>query len=238
MASGVVASTLTSGTGSASGTSSASGTNSAAGKSTSAKTVAGNFNQFLQLLTTQLKNQNPLDPLDTNQFTQELVQFSSVEQQLKTNETLTSLLSNTKASAASSATGFIGLQITADGATTKLKDGQATWTLNAARAAKQAQISISDKNGNVVATQVKALASGNQTFGWDGRASTGLAAPEGDYTIKVTAVDATGQSVAVKTEVSGRVDGVDLSGDTPVLSIGSTRVPVGNVKSLGTASAG
>lgn len=196
-------------------------------------TIANNFNQFLLLLTTQLKNQNPLDPLDTNQFTQQLVQFSSVEQQLRTNDTLSSLLTATKASSASSVAGFIGLNVTADGTTTNLSGGTATWTLNAARAARAASITISDKDGNVVATRTQALSSGSQSFAWDGKTSTGLAAPDGDYTIKVTALDATGQPVTVKTEVTGKVDGVDMSGDTPVLLIGATRVPVTSVKSLG-----
>src|SRR5271157_361196 len=73
--------------------SSTSSTSSAASAVTGGATIAGNFNTFLQLLTTQLQNQNPLDPLDTNQFTQQLVQFASVEQQLKTNDQLTTLVS-------------------------------------------------------------------------------------------------------------------------------------------------
>ncbi len=97
--------------------------------SSDASTIAGNFNQFLTLLTTQLQNQNPLDPLDTNQFTQQLVQFASVEQQLKTNDQLGSLITASKASAAATASGLIGKTVTADGATSSLADGSATWTL-------------------------------------------------------------------------------------------------------------
>ena len=98
-----------------------SGTNGTSGTSNSAVTgtksgIANNFDQFLTLLTTQLKNQSPLDPLDTNQFTQQLVQFAGVEQQLKTNETLGSLLSLNAAGTATNAVGFIGAKITADAA--------------------------------------------------------------------------------------------------------------------------
>src|SRR5579885_1275128 len=75
--------------------------------------IASNFDQFLTLLTTQLKNQNPLDPLDTNQFTQELVQFSSVELLIKQNTTLTSLLSVSKATTNTNALNFVGKEITA-----------------------------------------------------------------------------------------------------------------------------
>jgi flagellar basal-body rod modification protein FlgD len=199
--------------------------------------IAGNFDQFLLLLTTQLKNQSPLDPLDTNQFTQQLVQFASVEQQLRSNETLKALLTSVKASATSNAASFIGMQVTADGATTRLTAGKAQWTLTPARAASQAVITIRDKNGSVVATQTTPLAAGAQPFAWNGKISTGTTAPDGDYTITVTGRDAAGQTVSIKTEVTGKVDAVDLSGDTPLLVIGSTRVPLANVKSIGLAPA-
>lgn len=194
--------------------------------------IATNFDQFLTLLTTQLKNQNPLEPLDTNQFTQQLVQFASVEQQLKSNETLTTLLTSVKASTASSVADLVGKQVTAEGRTTQLSNGQAAWSLNAARAAPQATITIKDAQGNVVATQTKALTSGAQSFAWDGRTSTGTRAPDGNYTISVTARDATGQSVTVGSDVVGAVTAVDLTGDSPVLLIGSTRVPLAAIKSI------
>src|SRR3954452_25189704 len=135
---------------------------------TPSKGIAENFDSFLQLLTTQLKNQSPLDPLDTNQFTQQLVQFASVEQQLKTNETLSSLLTNAQASTAATAATYVGLDITADGATQSLSNGTASWTLTPARAAK-ATVTIKDANGAVVATKTATLQAGEQTFTWDGK---------------------------------------------------------------------
>src|SRR6266850_7925357 len=87
------------------------------------QTIAGNFNTFLQLLTTQLKNQNPLEPLDTNQFTQQLVSFAGVEQQINMNQQLTSLVNLQKANQATSAMSFLGPTATVDGATTKLSNG-------------------------------------------------------------------------------------------------------------------
>jgi len=200
---------------------------------TPSKGIAENFDSFLMLLTTQLKNQSPLDPLDTNQFTQQLVQFASVEQQLKSNATLSALLTTVKASTTSNAASFIGMQVTADGATTRLANGSARWVLNPARNASQAAITIRDKNGGVVATRTSALTAGAQTFTWDGKTSTGTTAPDGDYTITVAALDSSGQGVPVKTEISGRVDAVDMTGDTPQLVIGSVRVPLGSVKTLG-----
>lgn len=198
--------------------------------------IAQNFDSFLMLLTTQLKNQSPLEPLDTNEFTQQLVQFASVEQQLRSNDTLNALLTSTKASSASTAASFIGMQITADGATAPLAGGRAEWTLNAARSATQATITIRDTAGTVVATQTKALSAGAQAFAWDGRTTGGQAAPSGDYTLTVTARDASGQAVSVKTEITGTVGSVDLAGEAPVLLVGGARVPMAQVRSIRSAA--
>ncbi|HVL70920.1 MAG TPA: flagellar hook assembly protein FlgD [Beijerinckiaceae bacterium] len=198
--------------------------------------IADNFDAFLLLLTTQLRNQSPLEPLDTNQFTQQLVQFASVEQQLKSNETLKALLAGAKASTMSTAASFIGKEVTAEGATTRLGPDGAAWVLDAARPASQATIVIRDREGSIVATSTKSLAAGPQSHRWDGRTSTGLPAPAGEYTITVTARDAAGQAVPVRTVISGRVDGVDMTGDLPALAIGALRIPLANVKSVGQAA--
>ena len=203
---------------------------------TDTQAIAGNFTQFLQLLTTQLRNQNPLDPMDTNQFTQQLVQFAGVEQQLKTNNRLDALLVASTASALSTASSFVGQTVTVDGKTTTLEEGKASWTLNPARAATQAVITIMDAEGNVVATKSTTLKAGSQTFTWDGRGSTNLTQPDGNYSIKVDALDATGKPVAVDTKFTGKVDSVDLDGGEPILVIGGQRVPVSSVKALGAAA--
>jgi flagellar basal-body rod modification protein FlgD len=213
------------------GTSATSGT-AASSAGTDRKMLANNFDQFLTLLTTQLKNQNPLEPLDTNEFTQQLVQFASVEQQIKSNTTLASLLQATKASTATSALGFVGTEIRADGATTKLSNGKAEWSLNSPRAASRATLAIRDASGATVYTENRTLSAGNQTFAWDGKLSSGGSAPSGDYTISITAADLAGAPVTVSTEMVGIVDSVDLSGATPMLAIGSVRVEIDKVKSM------
>jgi flagellar basal-body rod modification protein FlgD len=215
----------------AAGIGSTSSASSTSGTGTDRKTIAQNFDAFLLLLTTQLQNQNPMEPLDTNQFTQQLVQFASVEQQIKSNETLNSLLTSSKSSIVSSASNFVGMNITADGATTQLSDGRAEWRLNLARTGT-GTITIKDQSGSVVATDTKTLTAGSQSYVWDGKTSTGLPAPSGNYTITVTARDVSGGAVTVKTEIAGRVDSVDMAGDTPVLVVGSTRVPLESVKTI------
>ncbi|KRE02279.1 flagellar hook capping protein [Bosea sp. Root381] len=214
-----------------------SGTGSSTGTTTTTSTVsggspiAGNFDQFLTLLTTQLRNQSPLDPLDTNQFTAQLVQFAGVEQQLQTNQTLASLLSLSAAGTATNAVGFIGSTITADGATTRLESDKAEWQINVPRAAT-ATITIKNANGSIVQTLTKTLTAGDQTFTWDGTTSTAQKAEPGEYTVTIDARDVAGQAMTATTKISGLVDGVDFTGSIPTLKIGSLSVPIDQVKSV------
>src|SRR5450631_3102763 len=97
--------------------------------------IASNFTTFLQLLTTQLQNQNPLDPLDTNQFTQQLVQFAQVEQQMKSNDELSTLVALQKSTQATTALAYVGSTAVVDGSTAPLANGSATWTLNVTKPA-------------------------------------------------------------------------------------------------------
>ncbi|SEG58758.1 flagellar hook assembly protein FlgD [Bosea lathyri] len=215
--------------------SSTSGASNTANTSTAniagSSSIAGNFDQFLTLLTTQLKNQSPLDPLDTNQFTAQLVQFAGVEQQLRTNETLGSLLSLSAAGTATNAVGFIGAKITADGATTQLNDGNAEWQVNVPRAGT-ATITIKNASGSVVQTMTKSLVAGDQAYKWDGKTSTGQDAAEGEYTVTIDAKDVAGEIMTAKTQIGGIVDGVDFTGSIPTLKIGAIGVPIDKVKSV------
>lgn len=215
---------------------SSSSSSSSATSSVSSKSIANNFDQFLSLLTTQLKNQSPLDPLDTNQFTAQLVQFAGVEQQLKTNETLTSLLGLNSANTATAAVGFIGSTITADGATTRLSNGKAEWNITMPRAAS-GTVTIKDASGSVVQTMTKSLVAGDQAFSWDGKTSTGSIAKDGEYTITIDAKDVAGQAVTATTKIGGVVDGVDFSSSIPMLKIGTMSVPIDKVKSVKRESA-
>ena len=109
--------------------SSTSGTDSTSSTGLDGSTIAGNFQTFLTLLTTQLKNQDPLSPLDTNQFTSQLVQFAQVEQQLKANTELTTLVSLQQTAQNTAALGFVGQKVDVDGNTSALTNGSATWQM-------------------------------------------------------------------------------------------------------------
>jgi flagellar basal-body rod modification protein FlgD len=193
--------------------------------------IAQNFDTFLLLLTTQLKNQNPLDPLDTNQFTQQLVQFAGVEQQIRANESLEALVNLNKTSQLATARSYVGATVTADGSTTALKSGVATWYVSAPRVAA-ATINVTDSTGNIVFTQEATLPAGTTGFSWDGKMANGQTAPEGQYTIKINAKDVNGQGVTVSTQFSGVVDAVDLSGSEPLLLIGTALVSLDKIKSV------
>lgn len=219
---------------------SVSGTSTASGSDlgNSRKTIADNFDTFLQLLTTQLKNQNPLEPLDTNQFTQQLVQFTSVEQQLKTNEFLEAMMQSSQNSTNAQAVSYVGKTVTASGATTDLLDGAANWIYRVDAAAENTNITIKDASGNVVYTENLSLAAGTDQIVWDGTTSSGTQLTSGRFTITIDARDGNGKYVPVTTEMQGVVDGVDVSGSEPFILIGDLRIPLSSISAVHAPSSG
>ncbi|MCA3596073.1 MAG: flagellar hook assembly protein FlgD [Methylobacterium sp.] len=193
--------------------------------------IANNFDQFLQLLTTQLKNQSPLDPLDTNQFTQQLVQFAGVEQQLRTNETLSTLVSANRVGNATSALGFVGANVTVDRNGSPMQDGKVKWLMNAPRAGT-ASITIKDKDGKTVHVGSKTLTAGEQEFVWDGKLPNGSQAAAGEYKISVSALDTVNKVMDVKPFMLARVDSVDVSGNIPRIKVGSLDLALTDVKTI------
>jgi flagellar basal-body rod modification protein FlgD len=193
--------------------------------------IASNFTTFLQLLTTQLKNQNPLDPLDTNQFTQQLVQFAQVEQQMKSNDQLSTLISLDKSAQATTALAYVGATVVVDGSTSQLKSSSATWNLNATKPST-ATVTIKDSTGQTVYTGSLAVNPGNQAFAWDGRGNDGKQWPDGNYTLTATGVDANKQSVGISTEVQATVDSVDLTQVPPLLSINGQNYTMDKIKRI------
>jgi flagellar basal-body rod modification protein FlgD len=198
---------------------------------TGGATIAGNFNTFLQLLTTQLKNQNPLSPLDTNQFTQQLVSFASVEQQITMNTQLTSLIALQQTAQSTSALGFVGQTVTVTGSTAMLANGKATWSYSSPGPAS-ASISIANSTGQTVFSTTQTVQAGAQTFNWNGRDDNGNSVPAGAYKLTISAKDANGQNVAIATEVQGVVDSVDLSQNPPLLSVGGQTFTVSQIKKI------
>jgi flagellar basal-body rod modification protein FlgD len=192
-------------------------------------TIAGNFQTFLTLLTTQLQNQNPLDPLDTNQFTSQLVQFAQVEQQLKSNDQLSTLVSLQQTAQNTAALEFVGQTVGVSGNTTAMTNGQATWDLDVPKPAT-GTITISSATGQQVYSGSYSMDAGTQPFTWNGKDASGLQWPDGNYTISVTAQDASGSPVAVPTEIEAPVDSADLTQTPPVLSIAGQNYTLDKIK--------
>jgi flagellar basal-body rod modification protein FlgD len=209
---------------------SGSGSNSSMAGSRS--TIADNFDTFLSILTTQLKNQNPLDPLDTNQFTQQLVQFTGVEQQLKTNEFLEALLLNTQTGYRADAVSYIGKQVSASGETAELVDGGAYWSYNAEANVANATVTIKNSAGQVVYTETGSLNAGPGAFLWDGVGTDGSTKPDGIYTIDIKGTNLAGNTVKVSTSSVGIVTGVDFSGDEPMLTVGKNKIALSDVTDI------
>ena len=197
----------------------------AAASSTGRTRLAENFNTFLTLLTTQLKNQDPLSPMDSTQFTQQLVQMTGVEQQLLTNDLLEKLVTNT-GSGVSTAVSLIGKEVRAEADVAALKNKKAEWTYALDRDATDVKLEILDEKGRVVRsvapTDNKA---GEHTFTWDDKNAAGSDSAEGTYTLRVTAKDSQGYTVTSTIYADGLVTGVEQSDGSTLITIKGAQVP-------------
>ena len=211
---------------------SAPGTGSSSSSSSTSSTattgIADNFQTFLTLLTTQLQNQNPLDPLDTNQFTQQLVQFAGVEQQLRSNDQLKALIEIEKSAQATQALVYVGNTVAVDGSKAQF-DKSATWNFQSEKDTT-ATITITNSTGQTAYSGSYALNQGGASFVWDGKGNDGVQWPAGTYTLTATGKDSSGNNVAISTEVQGIVDSVDLSASPPLLSIGGQSYTTDKIK--------
>jgi flagellar basal-body rod modification protein FlgD len=212
---------------SSSGSSAANSANSLASQQ-----IAGNFQSFLTLLTTQLQNQNPLDPLDTNQFTQQLVEFAGVQQQLNTNDSLSTLVSLQQTTQSTEALNYVGKVAVVKGNTAVMANSEAVWEVSIPSNSTM-DVSIASSTGQTVFTGSYAVSAGNnQPFAWNGQGNDGTQWPDGNYTMTATAKDSSGGSVGITTYVGGTVSSVDLTQSPPLLTIGGQTYTVNQVQSI------
>ncbi|MGH7123245.1 MAG: flagellar hook assembly protein FlgD [Stellaceae bacterium] len=207
-------------------------TNNTSTGSTSSSDISmlgSNINTFLTLLTTQLKNQDPTSPMDTNQFTQQLVEFSGVEQQINTNNNLQTLISLQTSAEAIGAMPMIGKTIQYNESTAPLSNGAASFTYALPTNAAAANLLVEDANGNVVYQTTANTSAGSHNFVWNGQNISGTTSPDGAYSLAVVAADATGKAISATVTANGTVDGVSVDNNVPTFDISGIKVPMSDL---------
>lgn len=194
--------------------------------------LSGNFSTFLTLLTSQLKNQDPTSPMDSNQFTQQLVMYSQVEQQIQSNANLKTLIAQGQSSAGAMATGYLGKQVSVTNGLASLSGGAASWTYNLSASASAANLTITNASGKVVYAGAAQTPAGNHTFAWDGKDNNGNTQPDGAYKLTVTANDAAGTAITNSVASAGTVNQIDMTGASPQLVIGNMAIGLGDIAAV------
>jgi flagellar basal-body rod modification protein FlgD len=186
-----------------------------------AKTAADDpQDRFLKLLVTQMKNQDPLNPLDNAQVTSQLAQISTVNGIEKLNTTLQAMASGFTAGQSLQAAGMIGHNVLVPGSAMQLAGGNGAFGINLAQPADEVKVTIQDSSG--ATTQVMNLgaqAAGSLTFGWDGKAADGSQAADGSYKISVEALRG-GEKVDSQPLAIGMVQGVSQDSQGARLNVG------------------
>jgi flagellar basal-body rod modification protein FlgD len=194
--------------------------------------LSSNFGDFLNLLMTQLKNQDPSSPLDANSFTNELVQFSSVEQQINTNSSLTQLIQLTQASEVEQSSAILGKQVEVQSTQMSLQNGTGSIVYQTP-GAEPISISVSNASGAQVASAALTSTAGSNSWAWNGKDGNGVTQPDGAYTVTVNSVSNGGATSAVPFYVIGTATGVTTQNNSVQLQMGALSVPFSAVQSVG-----
>lgn len=198
---------------------------------TALASLSSNFGDFLKLLMTQLQNQDPSSPMDANQFTNELVQFASVQQQINTNTSLTQLIQLTQAQEVMQSSSIIGKQATVQSTQLALQDGQANIRFTAP-SAEPVAIAVYNSSGVKVSDAAVTSVQGQNNWSWDGKNAAGARMPDGAYTVVVTGNDTNGGSSALPFSVLGKVTGVTNQDNNVRLQLGALSLPFSAVQSV------
>lgn len=193
------------------------------------KSLNQNFDNFIKLLTTQLQNQDPTSPMDTNALTQQIIGFSQVEQSIQTNKSLDSLIAATKETQISNAVSYIDKEIETESGSALLKNGSAKFSYTLDANAIQTSINISTDTGRVVFSTGGKTAKGKYDFAWDGKDANGNQLKDGVYNISVISKDSKGAAIATKTYAVGTVTGVNLNGEETTISMDGLETPLNKV---------
>jgi flagellar basal-body rod modification protein FlgD len=195
--------------------------------------LSSNFSTFLTLLTTQLKNQDPTSPMDSNQFTQQLVMYSQVEQQINTNDNLKTLISQGTTNAAAMAATYLGKKVSITNGNASLTNGTAAWSYNLDTASATTQLAITDAKGNTVFTTTGETTAGDHSFTWNGKDLNGNQLADGTYKLTVTAADSASNKVTSSVASAGTISQIDMTSGTPQLVVGNMELGLGDIAVLG-----
>ena len=198
--------------------------------------LSKDFNEFLILLTTQLQNQDPLSPMDTTEFTNQLVAFAGVEQQINTNQKLDSLVSLGLGNALGSAQSYIGKEISYISSEFTHSDTPSKIRYSMGANSVTSKISIYDESGKMIYSADAAKSAGVHEFIWDGSLTSGGKAGPGTYEVKIDALDINGQAVQATSVVSGVVRGTETQNGQIYLLVGERAVALSNVLNTNTGN--
>jgi len=182
--------------------------------------LAETFDTFLALLTTQLQNQDPLDPMKSEEFTQQLVQFSGVEQAINTNKKLDDMIQLQTGNQLTSAVSYIGKTVEVLSDQLLLRDGASEITYGLDGKASKTTITIINEDGDTVRTVNGNTDSGRHEFVWDGKDNAGNTVPDGVYSFTVIAVGSEDETIDTVTAAVGKVTGIEAVDGTVTLNIG------------------
>jgi flagellar basal-body rod modification protein FlgD len=216
-----------------SGTTAPDGSKSAA----SGEKLQEDLNRFLNLLVTQLQNQDPLDPMDANEFTSQLVQFASVEQQIYQNANLEKLLNVAESNQAAAMVDYLDTIAETAGSAFPLEGGQAAATYTLGEDVVSTTVAVKDAAGRVMSVAPGKTAAGRHTFTWNGEDGSGQALPDGAYSLEVSAKQRDGTFADVTQTAFGRISGASVEGGQVMLFMGKIAVPMDEVLSIQEAEA-
>lgn len=210
--------------------------NPTANAATAQASLSDNFDTFLTILTAQIQNQDPLEPMDSSQFTEQLVQFSGVEQQIRVNSQLETLINATNSNAGASLSGYLGQTAEIDSAGAQFTGDTVNWRYALPSDAAKATITVTDARGNVLYSKTATgdeLKAGPHDFDWNGELSGGGAAEAGQpYWIDVVAEDANGVALKPAHSLVTTITGVDLTYGEPALTTPSGVFAYADIKRL------
>jgi flagellar basal-body rod modification protein FlgD len=201
----------------------------------STPTINADFTMFLKLLTAQMQNQDPLDPMDTAQYTQQLVQYSQVEQSMQQTSTLKSILSSLGTQNLTQASSMIGHMVETNSSTAGLSgDTPAQWMWSAPRDVDTMTATITDSQGKTVDTRTVVGGTAAGSFSWDGNTATGKQLSDGDYTLTLAGKDSSGNDVAITSHSVGTVTDVALENGLIQVTVNGNKVASDNLVRIGT----